>query len=263
MCDLAAVRRRRMWPVYVAQGLRQGPSLRLSSLRRVAVGNVVAFGLVSMFTDISSEMVTSILPAFLVLGLGLSVVQFGVLDGLYTGATALTRLLGGYLADRFRQRKVVAGVGYGLSALAKLGLLLVGSAPAALGAVLAVDRTGKGIRTAPRDALVASAVDPRDLGQAFGLHRAMDTPRRLSRSADRRRSPPSRGFGRRRAVRRRIRREPGSGADRAVGARAVRTEPVRGRTRSPCRSYGRGSCRGSSAARRSAGCAWSRPCSGW
>ena len=161
--------------MYLAQGDKQGGLLRRSSLRRVAVGNVIALGFVSMFTDISSEMVTSILPAFLVLGLGLSVVQFGVLDGLYTGATALTRLLGGYLADRFRQRKVVAGVGYGLSALAKLGLLLVGNAPAALGTVLAIDRTGKGIRTAPRDALVAAAVDPRDLGQAFGLHRAMDT----------------------------------------------------------------------------------------
>jgi MFS family permease len=151
------------------------PTRPRSSLRRVAVGNVVALGMVSMFTDISSEMVASVLPAFLVLGLGLSVVQFGILDGLYTGATALTRLLGGFLADRFRQRKLVAGIGYGLSAMAKVGLLLVGSAPAAVGAILAVDRTGKGIRTAPRDALIASAVEPADLGQAFGLHRALDT----------------------------------------------------------------------------------------
>lgn len=150
------------------------PTLR-STLRRVAVGNVVAFGLVSMFTDISSEMVSSVLPAFLVFGLGLSVVQFGVLDGLYTGATAFTRLLGGFLADRFRRRKALAGIGYGLSAVSKIGLLLAGSNPGTVGAVLVVDRTGKGIRTAPRDALVASAVAPADLGLAFGLHRALDT----------------------------------------------------------------------------------------
>jgi MFS family permease len=140
----------------------------------VAVGNVLALGFVSLFTDISSEMVTAVLPAFLVLGLHLSMLQYGFLDGLYTGATALTRLLGGYLADRFQQRKLIAGIGYGLSALAKTGLLVV-SGSGAVGAVLAVDRTGKGIRTAPRDALIAASVEERDLGQAYGLHRAMDS----------------------------------------------------------------------------------------
>ena len=119
-------------------------------------------------------MVTAVLPAYLVLTLHLSLSQYGLLDGLYTGATALTRLLGGYLADRFRQRKLVAAAGYGLSAIAKIGLLL-GTGATTIGAVIAVDRTGKGIRTAPRDALIASSVAERDLGQAFGLHRAMDS----------------------------------------------------------------------------------------
>jgi MFS family permease len=155
--------------------LRQrGPERGHGSLRRVAAGNVLALGFVSMFTDVSSEMVTAVLPAFLVLGLHLSVLQYGFLDGLYTGATALTRLLGGYLGDRFRQRKIIALAGYGLSALAKAGLL-VASGSAAVGAVLALDRTGKGIRTAPRDALIAVSVEERDLGQAYGLHRAMDS----------------------------------------------------------------------------------------
>ena len=159
--------------MYLADVVK-GATLRGPSLRRVAVGNVVALGLVSLCTDVSSEMVTAVLPAYLVLTLHLSLSQYGLLDGLYTGATAFTRLLGGYLADRFRQRKLVAAVGYGLSALAKIGLML-GTGATTIGAVIAVDRTGKGIRTAPRDALIASSVAERDLGQAFGLHRAMDS----------------------------------------------------------------------------------------
>ena len=150
-----------------------GAGLRRGSLRRVVTGNVAALGTVSLLTDVSSEMVTAILPAYLVLGLHLSMAQYGALDGLYTGATALTRLAGGYLADRFRRRKVVALVGYGLSAVSKLGLLGVSSA-VGIGAVIAADRTGKGLRTAPRDALIAHSVPERDLGQAFGVHRAMD-----------------------------------------------------------------------------------------
>lgn len=158
--------------MYLA-GVTKDASLHDGALRRVATGNVLALGLVSLFTDVSAEMVTAVLPAYLVLGLHLSLAQYGVLDGLYTGATALTRLLGGHLADRFRRRKVVALAGYGLSALAKLGLL--GAAgPGALGAVIAADRTGKGIRTAPRDALIAASVAERDLGQAFGVHRSLD-----------------------------------------------------------------------------------------
>lgn len=141
----------------------------------MAGGNVLALGVVSLFTDISAEMVSAVLPAYLVLGLHLSVAQYGVLDGLYTGATALTRLLGGYLADRFSRRKLVALVGYGLSAVAKIGLLGTANVPSAVGAVIVVDRTGKGVRTAPRDALIASSVAEADLGSAFGVHRAMDS----------------------------------------------------------------------------------------
>ncbi len=159
--------------MYLAE-FRGAVRLSREALRRIAVGNVLALGTVSLLTDISAEMVTAVLPAYLVLGLHLSLVQYGVLDGIYTGATAVTRLVGGYLADRWRRRKAVAGVGYALSALAKVGLLTAPAAPAALGTVIALDRTGKGLRTAPRDALIASAVPGRDLGAAFGLHRAMD-----------------------------------------------------------------------------------------
>ncbi|GAA1609480.1 MFS transporter [Kribbella sancticallisti] len=137
--------------------------------------NVLALGVVSLVTDISAEMVTAILPLYLVLGLGMNPLQFGLLDGLYAGATAVLRLVGGHAADRWRRLKAVAGIGYGLSAICKLGLLAAGSSVAALGAVLALDRAGKGIRTAPRDALISLSSKPETLGRSFGVHRALDT----------------------------------------------------------------------------------------
>lgn len=143
-------------------------------LRRVP-GNVVALGIVSLVTDVSAEMVTAILPLYLVFGLGLNPLQFGLLDGLYAGATAVLRLVGGHLADRWRRLKTVAGVGYALSAVSKLGFLAAGSTVPAIGAVLAVDRAGKGIRTAPRDALISLSSDPATVGRSFGVHRALDT----------------------------------------------------------------------------------------
>jgi len=137
--------------------------------------NVYFLGLVSLLTDVSSEMVASILPLYLVLGLGFSPLQFGVIDGLYNGVSALARLVSGVLADRWRRHKEVAAAGYGLSAIAKLGMVAAGSAWGAVAAVIAVDRTGKGIRTAPRDALISLSAPTAHLGTAFGIHRAMDT----------------------------------------------------------------------------------------
>ncbi|MEW2141926.1 MFS transporter [Micromonospora vinacea] len=145
--------------------------------RRFALvsGNVVALGTVSLITDVSAEMVAAVLPLYLVLGLHLSPVAFGVLDGVHTGATALLRVVGGFAADRFRRRKLIAGIGYTLSAVAKLGLLLAGRSVPAIGAVIAVDRIGKGVRSAPRDALITLSTPPEALGRAFGVHRAMDS----------------------------------------------------------------------------------------
>ncbi|MEU7753929.1 MFS transporter [Micromonospora sp. NPDC049171] len=145
--------------------------------RRLALvsGNVVALGAVSLITDVSAEMVAAVLPLYLVLGLQLSPVAFGVLDGVHTGATALLRVVGGFAADRFRRRKLIAGIGYTLSAVAKLGLLLAGRSIPAIGAVIAVDRLGKGVRSAPRDALITLSTPPEALGRAFGVHRAMDS----------------------------------------------------------------------------------------
>ncbi|MDG4801936.1 MFS transporter [Micromonospora sp. WMMD980] len=138
-------------------------------------GTVLALGTVSLITDVSAEMVTAVLPLYLVLGLNLGPLAFGVLDGVHTGATAVLRVVGGFVADRFRRRKLVAGAGYALSAVAKLGLLLAGRSVPAIGAVIAVDRLGKGVRTAPRDALITLATPPEALGRAFGVHRTMDS----------------------------------------------------------------------------------------
>ncbi|MGW7578499.1 MFS transporter [Streptomyces sp. NPDC054765] len=136
---------------------------------------VLVLGSVSLITDISSEMVTAVLPLYLVAELGLSPWGFGVLDGVYNGVSALVRLVGGRLSDRGGGgHKAVAVVGYGLSALCKPLLLMVHSLPL-IGAVLAVDRTGKALRTAPRDAMISLAAEPAARGRAFGVHRAMDT----------------------------------------------------------------------------------------
>ncbi|MCI3934308.1 MFS transporter [Streptomyces sp. AN091965] len=135
---------------------------------------VVALGAVSLVTDASAEMVTAVLPLYLMYGIGVGYLQLGALDGLYTGATALLRLGGGYAADRLGRPKAVAAVGYGLSALTKLGLPWVGTSAGSVGLLLAADRTGKGLRTAPRDALITGATPEEHLGRAFGAHRAMD-----------------------------------------------------------------------------------------
>ncbi|WP_441249736.1 MFS transporter [Kitasatospora sp. McL0602] len=148
----------------------------LPARRRAAVpGTVLALGAVSLITDVSSEMVSAVLPLYVVAGLGLSPLGFGVLDGINNGVGALVRLVGGHLADRGgRGHKAVAAFGYGLSALCKPLLLLVHSVTL-IGGVLAVDRTGKGLRTAPRDAMISLATTPEHRGRAFGVHRAMDT----------------------------------------------------------------------------------------
>jgi MFS family permease len=144
--------------------------------RRAAVApTVLALGAVSLITDVSSEMVTAVLPLYLVTGLGLSPLGFGLLDGIYNGFSALVRLIGGHLADRGGGRhKWVAGFGYALSAACK-PLLLLAHTLTPIGLILAADRTGKGLRTAPRDALISLSSTPETRGRAFGVHRAMDT----------------------------------------------------------------------------------------
>jgi MFS family permease len=150
---------------------------RLRSRERLVPGvgkAVFLLGLTSFFTDVSSEMVATVLPIYLVYTLGFTPLQYGLVDGLYQGAATVVRLASGLVGDRWRRHKEVAVLGYGLSALSR-PLLLFAGGPAALSGVVVVDRIGKGIRTAPRDALISLNAKREALGSAFGVHRAMDT----------------------------------------------------------------------------------------
>ncbi len=163
-----------MYQVEATSALRL-PAGRLRSAGRVIGPNVIALGVTSFFTDISSEMITTVLPIYLVLHVGLSPLQFGFLDGLYQGLTAVFRLVSGVAADRWRRHKEIAALGYGLSAACKLGLTAAGGAVPLLATLVAVDRFGKGVRTAPRDALISLSTTKEHVGFAFGVHRAFDS----------------------------------------------------------------------------------------
>ena len=166
-----------MYPIENSGDLIKNKSRQLFS-RQVwaSVGrNVFFLGLTSLLTDISSEMVTATLPLYLLLTLRLAPLQFGLIDGLNQGASVLVRIASGLISDRWRRPKEVATAGYGFSALCRIGLLLVGRSGLGISAVVLLDRIGKGIRTAPRDAMIAASVPSERLGTAFGVHRAMDT----------------------------------------------------------------------------------------
>jgi MFS family permease len=162
----------------------QSPTAILRGRARVRAGprararvssTVLLLGLTSLLTDISSEMVSAVLPLYLVIANGYSPLAFGMIDGLYQGGAALVRVGAGFVGDRWRRHKEVATAGYGVSAACRLALLTAGSSLGAIGAIVLADRTGKGIRTAPRDALISLTTEERNLGTAFGVHRAMDT----------------------------------------------------------------------------------------
>ena len=112
---------------------------------------------------------------YLIYSLGLSPLQFGVIDGIQQGASSLVRVVAGFTADRWGRYEEVAVFGYGLSAFCRDRFLLVGRAWGLIGFVVFLDRTGKGIRTAPRDAMISLSTLTENLGVAFGVHRALDT----------------------------------------------------------------------------------------
>jgi hypothetical protein len=136
---------------------------------------VWGLGVTSMLTDVSSEMVLSVLPAFLVLAGGLAPLTLGVAAGVHEGGPMLAAWAGGLMADQSRRRKLTAGSGYALSAICRLGwFTLSGRSVAAIAMLILGDRVGKAIRAAPRDALISLSVQPSQLATAFGVHRAMD-----------------------------------------------------------------------------------------
>jgi MFS family permease len=136
--------------------------------------NVWAVGLTSFFMDISSEMVINILPLFLANVLGVQTSVIGLIEGIAEATASILKLFSGWLSDKLGGRKWLAVLGYGLSAVSKPFFYFAGSWELIAG-VRWADRVGKGIRTAPRDALVADSVTKEVRGLAFGFHRAMDT----------------------------------------------------------------------------------------
>lgn len=137
-------------------------------------GTVAVLGLVSLLTDVSSEMTLTLLPLMLSNVLGVKTAVIGLIEGMAETVASLTKIAAGWLSDRLRRRKAPVVAGYALSALAK-PVLAVADTWGLVAAVRTADRLGKGIRTAPRDALVADAADPGRRGLNFGWQRALDT----------------------------------------------------------------------------------------
>jgi MFS family permease len=136
--------------------------------------NVFFLGIVSLLTDVSSEMIFTLVPLFLFNVLRIGTPIIGLIGGLAESIDAIFRIFSGWLSDKVGRRKPLALLGYSISTIAKPFMYLAST----WGAVLAIrfgDRVGKGIRTSPRDALVADSVSARERGKGFGLHRAMDT----------------------------------------------------------------------------------------
>ncbi len=143
---------------------------RASALPRA----IWVLGFVSMLMDISSEMVHSLLPLFLVSSLGVSVIVVGLIEGVAESTALIVKVFSGVLSDHFRRRKGLAVIGYALGALTKPAFALAQGAGLVVAARF-VDRIGKGIRGAPRDALVADLVGPDQRGAAYGLRQSLDT----------------------------------------------------------------------------------------
>lgn len=131
-------------------------------------------GFVSLLMDISSEMIHALLPLFMVTVLGTSVMMVGLIEGMAESLALIVKVFSGVLSDYFNKRKLLAVIGYGLGALTKPVFAMASSTGMVLGARL-LDRTGKGIRGAPRDALIADLTPPAIRGAAFGLRQSLDT----------------------------------------------------------------------------------------
>ena len=135
--------------------------------------NVIALGAVSFLTDVSSEMIYPLLPVFLTAVLGADAAFVGAIEGAAETTAALLKLASGWWSDKVRRRKPLVVIGYGIASIARPLVAIAQSASQVL-AIRVSDRVGKGIRNAPRDALIAESVDPSIRGRAFGFHRAMD-----------------------------------------------------------------------------------------
>lgn len=154
---------------------RAGPEQAQGGWRQAVRGNVLMMGLVSLFTDFSSEMMNPLLPIFFagLVGGAEAALWVGLSEGIAETTAAVLKVFSGRLSDKLGKRKALVIVGYGLSAVARPAIALVAAAWQVV-ALKFVDRVGKGIRTSPRDALIGDSVDQGHRGLAFSFHRAMD-----------------------------------------------------------------------------------------
>ena len=136
--------------------------------------NVFFTGVVSLFMDISSEMIFPLLPLFLTNVLGATKTAVGVIEGIAEATASILKVFSGWLSDKLGRRKLLMVAGYGISAISRPLMAIAGSWFHVLGARF-IDRVGKGVRTAPRDAIIADSTENHRLGLAFGFHRSMDT----------------------------------------------------------------------------------------
>jgi len=136
--------------------------------------SIWALGLVSLFMDTSSELIHSLLPVFMVSTLGASMTSVGIVEGIAEATALIVKIFSGTLSDYFRKRKLLVAIGYGMAALTKPLFPLAHSIPTVLTARF-IDRIGKGIRGAPRDALVGDIAPPEIRGACFGLRQSLDT----------------------------------------------------------------------------------------
>ncbi|MDR2543112.1 MAG: MFS transporter [Treponema sp.] len=134
--------------------------------------NIFFLGLISFFTDLSTEMVYPLIPLYLV-QTGATHVLVGIIEGIAESLASLLKVYSGYLPDKFQKKKLIAFSGYAAGLVYKLALIFANSWIGILGAKV-IDRFGKGIRTAPRDVLVSESTDKKHLGKAFGFHKALD-----------------------------------------------------------------------------------------
>ena len=141
---------------------------------RAIPAGIWALGFVSMFMDISSEMIHALLPVYMVTVLGTSALAVGIIEGIAEATASITRIFSGALSDWLGKRKLLAALGYGLAAFTKPIFPLAGSVQWLVAARF-IDRVGKGIRGAPRDALVADIAPAHLRGASFGLRQALDT----------------------------------------------------------------------------------------
>ncbi len=136
--------------------------------------NVFFAGLVSLFMDISSEMIYPLLPLFLTGVLGTTKTTVGIIEGIAEATASILKVFSGWIADRFGKKKLLMGLGYGISVVSRPVIAGASTWVEVLSARF-IDRFGKGVRTAPRDAIIAESAHPGNMGLAFGFHRSMDT----------------------------------------------------------------------------------------